>query len=339
MNSAIEDVDAGSQPRTATSPWARVTTPLRRRRAGPRAFRWSLLVPLAAFTAVFTVVNPLFLGAGSVRALLISMAVLGIVAVGQTLLIICGEFDLSVGAVAGLSAVVSAQLMVLADWSPAAGIVAGLAVGALIGAINGAVVLRLGVPSFIATIGMLYIGRGLATYLSGGAPVGPLPEAVGAFGNARPLGLTWAFGLFCVLAVLGEFVLLRTVYGRNLYAIGGNEEVARLVGINTAAVKLSCFVLVGFLAALAGILQASQVALAQHTTGSGWELLVVAAVVIGGTSLFGGAGTVVGTCLGLLLLQVVTFGLLSSGVQLHWQTFAVGVIMIIAVAYDLLRRR
>jgi ribose transport system permease protein len=220
-----------------------------------------------------------------------------------------------------------------------AGLLAGLSVGLLVGLVNGLVTVRLGIPAFIATLGMLYVARGLNYLLCQGYPIYPIPDALKQLGRAEPLGLSWAFVVFVLLAAAGDFCLRRTVYGRMAYATGGNAEVARIAGINTQRVQISCYVLTGGMAALAGMLLMSQLNVGQPEIGVGWELDVIASVVIGGVSLFGGVGTVVGTFLGLLLMQVVRSGLVVTGVSTHWQTVAVGVIMVTAVGVDLLRRR
>lgn len=298
-----------------------------------------IFVPLVLLTLVFFCVNPGFLGANSVAAMLRALTFVGIIAVGQTWLMVAGGIDLSVGSVAGLCAIVSSWLMKTQGWPVEAGLLAGLSVGLLAGLVNGLVTVRLGIPAFIATLGMLYVARGLNYLLCQGYPIYPIPDALKQLGRAEPFGLSWAFVIFVLLAAAGDFCLRRTVYGRMAYATGGNAEVARIAGINTQRVQISCYVLTGGMAALAGMLLMSQLNVGQPEIGVGWELDVIASVVIGGVSLFGGVGTVVGTFLGLLLMQVVRSGLVVSGVSTHWQTVAVGVIMVTAVGVDLLRRR
>lgn len=298
-----------------------------------------ILIPLVVFAAVFVCVDRTFLSPNSMAAMLRAVAFVGIIAVGQTWLMVAGEIDLSVGSVAGLCAVVAAWTMKSAGWPMEAGVAAGLAVGALAGLANGLVAIRLGIPAFIATLGMLYIARGLNYLLCKGYPIYPLPERLTAFGKAEPCGVSWAFWILVATVLVGDFFLRKTVFGRKVLVTGGNAEVARIAGINTNAVKINCYVLTGLLAAAAGMLLMGQLNVGQPEIGQGWELDVIASVVIGGVSLFGGVGTVVGTFLGLLIMQVVRSGLVVSGVNTHWQTVAVGVIMIVAVGVDLLRRR
>lgn len=298
-----------------------------------------IFVPLLVFTLAFFCIDQSFLGPNSVAAMLRALTFVGIIAVGQTWLMVAGGIDLSVGSVAGLCAIVSSWLMKTQGWPMEAGLLAGLSVGLLAGLVNGLVTVRLGIPAFIGTLGMLYVARGLNYLLCQGYPIYPIPDALKQLGRAEPLGLSWAFVIFVLLAAAGDFCLRRTVYGRMAYATGGNAEVARIAGINTHRVQISCYVLTGGMAALAGMLLMSQLNVGQPEIGVGWELDVIASVVIGGVSLFGGVGTVVGTFLGLLLMQVVRSGLVVTGVSTHWQTVAVGVIMVTAVGVDLLRRR
>ncbi len=295
------------------------------------------LVPLVALAIIFAVVAPVMLSPDSLSGLLRAMQFLAIVAVGQAVLMIAGELDLSVGAVAGLSSILAAWLMKESGWPFALALTGALLVGAAVGLINGIIAVVVGVPAFITTLGMLYVARGTAYLIS--TPLYGLPPALADFGAARPLGVSWTFLIFLAVAGIADLGLRFTIYGRMIYATGGNREVAHVTGINTTAVKLACFALSGFLASLAGLLTMSSFNIGQPEAGEGWELDVIAGVVIGGTSLFGGVGTVAGACLGLLLMQVVRSGLVMVGVSTHWQTIAVGAIMVAAVAFDLLRRR
>ena len=268
-----------------------------------------------------------------------ALSFVGIIALGQTFLMISGEFDLSVGSTAGLCAIVCSHLMANLGWGIAPAIVAGLVTGAVVGLVNSFVVLKMGVPAFIATLGMLYMARGVNYLISKGYSIYPLPEPINDFGVSQPGGISWSFFIFIILAFIFDQVLRRTVHGRKLYAVGGNKEVANLAGISPNLIKASGFVLVGVMAGLAGILLMSRIVTGQPTIGLGWELNVIAAVVIGGVSLWGGVGTIAGAVIGLLIMQVVSTGLIIINVDPYWQTVAVGAIMILAVFLDLLRRR
>ena len=299
-----------------------------------------VLAAMALLVAFFWLLEPAFLSERNIRAILNVVSFVGIIAIGQTVLLVAGEFDLSVGSVAGLSAVVAAKLMTAAALPVAVAVVGGVGVGALIGLVNGLIVVRLGIPAFIQTLGMLFIGQGLIQVVTGGYPVYPLPAAINDMGNTDlAFGLGWSFAFFIIAAIVADFVLRRTVLGRNMYATGGNKEVAHLVGINTNAYKIGAFIVVGALSAIAGMFVMADLGSGGTSIGSGWELTVIAGVVVGGVSLFGGAGTVAGGAVGILMLKVVQSGLVVIGVNSNWQQIAVGVIMVMAVGLDILRRR
>ena len=299
-----------------------------------------VIAALIVIAALFYALEPAFLSERNIRAMLNIVAFIGIIAIGQTILLVNGEFDLSVGSVAGIGAVVSAKLMTALALPVPVALLGGVFIGAAIGLINGLSVVMLHIPAFIQTLGMLFIGQGLIQIVTGGYPVYPLPAGVGAFGRSSVIaGLGWSFVFFLMAAVAADILLRRSVIGRNMYATGGNPLVAQLVGINTRFYKIGSFVLVGALASIAGMFVMADLASGATGIGSGWELAVIAGVVVGGVSLFGGVGTVVGGLIGILLLQVVQSGLVIVGVSANWQQIAVGLIMIAAVGLDTFRRR
>ena len=298
-----------------------------------------ILLPLLAFTLFFYLLNPLLLTYSNVTALLRGMSFVGVIVVGQAMLLVVGELDLSVGSTAGLCAIVSAWLMTAAGLPVSLALLGGAATGGLVGLINGLVAVRLGVPAFIATLGMLYMAKGANYLICRGYPIAPLPQSIKSFGTAEPLGLSWSFFLFVGIALVADLFLRFTVFGRMIYVTGGNREVARIAGIHTSAVKIACYTLTGTLTGVAGILMMASINVGQPEIGVGYELESIASVVIGGVSLFGGIGTVAGAFLGLVIMTVVKSGLVMTGLNTHWQTVAVGVIMIAAVGFDLLRRR
>ena len=299
-----------------------------------------VIAALVLLTAFFYALEPAFMSPRNLRAILNVVSFVGIIAIGQTVLLVAGEFDLSVGSVAGLSAVVAAKLMTALALPVPIALLGGLGVGMALGLVNGLIVVRLGIPAFIQTLGVLFVGQGLIQVVTNGYPVYPLPESITAIGRANlGFGLGWSFAFFIVAVIIADFILRKTVVGRNMYATGGNKEVARLVGINTARYKIAAFVTVGGLAAVAGMFVMADMSTATTTIGSGWELVVIAGVVVGGVSLFGGAGSVIGGVIGILLLKVVQSGLVIIGISSNWQQIAVGVIMVLAVGLDILRRR
>jgi ribose transport system permease protein len=298
-----------------------------------------VLVPLLGFILLFYSINPGFLKPDNIAAMVRALSFIGVVAMGETFLLISGAFDLSVGAVAGLGGVVCSALMVWLHWSIAAAVLGGLATGAIVGLVNSFVVLKLGVPAFIATLGMMNVARGICYLITKGYTIYPLPDAVNSFGTAEPLNTSWSFIIFVIMAVIFAFILGRTSYGRKLYVVGGNPEVARLAGISPAKIQMSGFMLTGMCSALAGMLMMSRIVIGNPTIGIGWEMNVIAGVVIGGVSLFGGSGSIIGAVIGLFIMGVVNNGLVVVKVDPYWQTVAIGVIMITAVAIDVLRRR
>ncbi len=315
---------------------AKRTNLLRRLFAIPEV---GVLVPLVVLILLFYIINPTMLAPKNIANMLRALSFVGVIALAQTFLMISGEFDLSVGSVAGLCAIVSSHLMVNMGWPVGLAILAGLLTGAVTGLINSFVVLKMGVPAFIATLGMLYMAKGINYLISKGYSIYPLPDVLNDLGVAQPLGISWSFFVFIVLAVIFDQILRRTVHGRKLYAVGGNREVANLAGINVNLIKTSGFVLVGMAAGLAGMLLMSRIVTGQPTIGLGWELNVIAAVVIGGVSLWGGSGTITGAIIGLMIMQVVNTGLIIINVDPYWQTVAIGAIMILAVFIDLVRRK
>ena len=299
-----------------------------------------VLAAVVVISLIFDAIQPAFLSTQNIRAIVSFVSFVGIIAIGEAVLLIVGELDLSVGSMAGLGSIVTGKLMTSVGLSFPLAVLCGLLVGAAIGLLNGLIVVRLKIPAFIQTLGMLFIGQGLIQVLTNGYPVYPLPDVVGDFGQMSVVfGLGWSFVVFLLLAIATDFVLRRTVLGRNLYATGGNAEVARLVGISSDLYKIGAFMLVAALATLAGIFVMADLASGTPSIGQGWELNVIAGVVVGGISLFGGAGTIVGALCGMLLLQVLQSGLVVIGVGANWQQIAVGTIMVIAVGLDLLRRR
>lgn len=289
---------------------------------------------------LFWLLEPAFLSERNVRAMLNMVSFIGIIAIGQIILLINGEFDLSVGSTAGLAAVVSGKLMTALGWPVPAALLGGLLCGCTVGLINGLSVVGLRIPAFIQTLGMLFIGQGLIQLVTGGYPVYPLPASVGQLGQSAVVaGLGWSFMFFLLAAVAADILLRHSVIGRNMYAVGGNALVADLVGIPTRRYRIAAFVVVGALSSIAGMFVMADLASATTGIGSGWELVVIAGVVVGGVSLFGGAGTVIGGLIGVLLLQVVQSGLVTTGVSANWQQIAVGLIMILAVGLDTARRR
>ena len=297
-----------------------------------------LLIPLLIFVVVFTAFNPVFISSRNLTTMLRAMSFIGVISLGMTFLMISGEFDLSVGTTAGLGAIVWSHFMVNQGFGVVPSIILALLTGALVGVVNSFVVLRMGVPAFIATLAMMFVTRGFNYLICQGYSIYPLPDSVKVFGQAQPLDISWSFFIFIGMGIIMELVLRKTTYGRKLYAVGGNKEVASIAGISPNSIKTSGFIITGMCSAASGMLLASRIITGQPTIGAGWEMQVISALVIGGVSLWGGSGSILGAVIGLLIMQVVNNGLVVVGVDPYWQTIATGAIMIIAVYIDILRR-
>lgn len=299
-----------------------------------------VIVALLIAAGVFQSFNSVFLSKDVIASIIQAVTFVAIIAVGQVFLLIGGVFDLSVGAVAGLAAVSSGKLMTSLGWSVPAALLGGVLLGCALGAINGYMVTRGGVPAFIQTLGMLFVAQGLNQVVSGGSPIYPLPDVMTQIGESHFFfTLGWNALIAAIVCIAGDFTIRKTAIGRNLYVIGGNVEVAKIVGINVRRYQMRSFMLAGMLSAISGELVMSSLSSGSPSIGSGWELSVIAGTVVGGVSLFGGVGTVAGAILGVLLIQSVQSGLVTSGLSPNLQNVAVGMILVAAVFFDVFRRK
>ncbi|MQV86116.1 ABC transporter permease [Sinorhizobium medicae] len=264
-------------------------------------------------------------------------SVVAIVALGQALVIIARGIDLSVGSVIGLSAVVGAVLM-RDTGSETIGLVGGLATGLACGVVNGLLYTRFRINPFIATLGTLSIARGIALLMTGGIPVpfGGFAEFVGA---GRIHNIPVSFLLMIVLAIIVHIFAVRTVTGREIYAIGDNPKASRLAGVNIHYIRLFVFALCGLLAGLGGLILAGNLASADPNLGMGYELDVIAAVILGGTALSGGRGSIIGVIIGALLMALLNNAFVLLGISAYWQVVTKGLVIIFAVGLDGLQRR
>jgi ribose transport system permease protein len=265
-------------------------------------------------------------------------AMISIMAVAMTFVLSAGEIDLSVGAMAGFASVVTA--MTIRAYGVAPGIVAGVLSGLVVGAINGFLTTRIGIPSFLTTLAMMGIAKGVAMWISATAAI-PILSSSYAFvfggGNIGPVPILLLWTL--VFGVAGHLALRRTTFGRRVLATGGNETAARYSGVNTRSVKMRVLLLSSCTAAIAGMLYAGRLQSGRFQFGEGDELSVIAAAVLGGTSLFGGMGTVVGSIVGALMIGLINNGLILMGLEYSQQLLARGAIIILAVALSQQKRR
>ncbi|MGV8967504.1 MAG: ABC transporter permease [Cellulomonas sp.] len=296
------------------------------------------LVALLLLCVVLAILSPVFMNAQNLLNVGIQASVVAILAFGQTFVIVSAGIDLSVGSVAALSAIVTGYGASTLGVNPILAILLGMLTGIAAGLVSGALVAYGRLPAFIATMAMLSIARGLALVLSDGIPV-PQPDAVAWFGRTIGGWLPMPVVIMVVLGLIASFILNRTYTGRAMYAIGGNEEAARLSGINVRRQQLIIFALAGLFASIAGLVIAGRLVSGQPQAASGYELDAIAAVVIGGASLAGGSGRAFGTLVGALVLAVIRNGLNLLNVSSFWQQVVIGVVIALAVLTDTLRRR
>jgi len=320
-----------------------------------RVLRWlvALRMPvilLALVLAVTALTDGQFAGVENVVNVLRQVSFEALIAFGMTLVIVTGGIDLSVGSLVALTGVVAAIVMqAMLGWSPVVsiglGLVCGVATGAAIGASSGAIVARFSIPPFIVTLAAMLIARGFAFILCDGQPVYDLPPELrwlgrgfvleSVLGRIVPVPVLIMFCVYVVTALL----LCRTVFGRGVIAVGSNEEAARLAGIAVRRTKLSVYLITGALAGLAGVLHDAKLMAGDPKVGDMWELNVIAAVVVGGTSLFGGRGTVFGTLIGALIIGVLNNSLNLLHVEHFWQKVVLGGVILLASLVDAGLRR
>ncbi|GAA0541370.1 ribose ABC transporter permease [Saccharopolyspora subtropica] len=288
---------------------------------------------------VLSIVAPSFLTADNLFNLGSQTSVNAVMAVGVTLVIITGGIDLSVGSVAALSGVVGVLLMAEYGVNPLVGIIGGIAVGAAAGLVNGLLVSVVGLPPFIATLGMLSVGRGLVLIFTGAVAVFGAPESFRLLGQGVIGAVPIPVLLIALVAVAGHVVLTRTRLGRYAYVMGSNMEAARLSGVPVRRHTTAVYVVSGALAGLGGMIAASRINSGQPNFGEGLELDVIAAVVIGGASLFGGRGTVWGSLIGAFLVAVIRNGAVQLNIGTFYQNVLIGVIIWLAVWWDRYQRR
>jgi ribose transport system permease protein len=302
-----------------------------------------IAIALLLLILVFSVLSPLFLTPGNISNIFTQIAINVCLAVGMTFVILIGGIDLSVGSLTAFCAVVAGTVLKL-DGLPAAAaillaVAASVAVGVVCGFINGAVSSLWGVPSFIVTLGMLNITRGAALQWTDARSIYEFPDAFNEFGTASLLGMPALFLVALALVVIAWVVLTRTVFGRLIYAIGNNEEAVRLAGHNLLVYKIIAFTICGAAVGIASILYMTRLTVASPILGIGFELNAIAAVIIGGTSLSGGRGSIIGTLLGACIIGVLANGLVLIGVSDFIRQMITGGVIILAVVLDTYRLR
>lgn len=291
------------------------------------------LVVLAVFIFLSCATDK-FLTASNLKAILISLAVETIIAVPMTNLLISGGFDMSVGSVVCFSGMVSAMLWKNLGVNAIVSILVGIVGGGAIGLLNGLLIAYVNIPAFVATLATMNISRGLVYALCQGRSIAGLPDQFTVLGQTNVLGIQLPIIFAIVLVIAGDLLLRKSKYFRQSFFVGGNEKSALLSGIKVKKFRLMSYFLTGLFAGFAGIVQAGRLGAAMATTGDGLEMKVLTAVIIGGASLAGGEGTVLGAFLGSILIATVTNAVNLLGVNVYWQTFITGMTLLIAVLID-----
>lgn len=305
-----------------------------------RSFHSQLGVGIALLLEIilFSFLSPYFFTAENLLNVSLQVSITAIIAVGMTFVILTSGIDLSVGSLVAFVGVISTMILKATLSLPVA-ILAGLAVGLFSGIIAGVFVTRFRITPFIVTLALMTVWRGLAFILTDARPVWDLPESFSAFGGGRLFSIPIPTIIMIAVFVIAHVALTQTRFGRHVYAVGGNIEAARLAGIRTHRILISVYALCGVLTALSGILLASRLNSGQPNSGLMYELDVIAAVVVGGTSLQGGRGTIIGTFIGSMLIGVLRNGLNLMDVGSYVQQVIVGIVILLAVLLDQTRKQ
>ncbi len=290
-------------------------------------------------SAGMALLSPVFLSVNNLFNIILATATFGVLAIGATFVISSAGLDLSLGSVLGLSSVVGAALVVTLEWPWYFAILGSLIAGTLAGAVNGVIVTRGMVPAFIVTLGMLGIARGLALIISGGRGIYGLPNEILFLGQARPLGVPTPVFILALVAVISHYILAHTRFGHHTLALGDNEAAAKATGIDINRQRMLLYMLSGLMAGIAGLIFTARVNTGDPTAGLNYELLAITAAIIGGTNLFGGRGSILGTMIGALIMGVLQNGLNLLAVQAYYQQMAIGMVLIAAVWLDQVRDR
>jgi len=274
----------------------------------------------------------------NINAISLGIATSAIIVFGMTAALVSGGFDLSVGSVFALGGITAAAVMREGYAIPIA-ILCGIGAGVLAGFVNGILITIVGINPFITTLGMLGIARGTSLAITSGLPIAGLPKEFLIYGQDKTFGIHNLILIALAIVIIGDILMRRVAIFRQLYYVGGNEEAARLSGINVNLVKLGVFTLSGTLAALAGVLSISRFSVADPGSGTGEELRIIAACIIGGCSLSGGKGTVIGGLLGLIFVGLINNAMILLRIEVYYQQLTMGVVLLLAVGFDTLSQR
>jgi ribose/xylose/arabinose/galactoside ABC-type transport system permease subunit len=300
--------------------------------------RLESLIVLAALCLALAVLSPYFLSLSNFLNILLATSTIGVLAIAATLILSSAGLDLSIGSVMALAGVVGAYFCVIMGWPWPAAILGALGTGAFAGYVNGFLITRTRIPAFIVTLGMLGIARGLSFIIApnGGAIYGLPPEVV-YLGQGRPLGIPSPVIILVITALVAHYALAYSKFGRHTLAMGDNENAARATGIPVEKLRRILYTLSGLLAGLAGLIFMARVNSGDPVAGINYELAAITAAIIGGTSLFGGKGSILGSIIGALIMGVLQNGLNLLGVQSYYQQVAIGAVLVFAVWIDQLQ--
>ena len=311
----------------------------RARFAGGGAVRLESLIVLAVLCAAMALLSNVFLSVSNILNILLATSVFGVLAIGQTFVICSAGIDLSVGSILGLAGVAGALLTSSLGLPWWVGILGCFAVGGATGALNGFLITKGAIPALIVTLGMLGMARGLALVLSNGVSVYGLPPEVVWLGQGRPFGVPVPVIILLLMALIAHVLLAHTRFGVYAQVIGDNEGAARAMGVRVERMKVLLYTLSGLLSGLAGLLFAARINSGEPTAGLNYELTAITATILGGTNLFGGRGSVVGTLIGALIMGVLQNGLNLMAVRPFYQQIAIGAVLILAVWLDRINSR
>lgn len=297
-----------------------------------------LTIVVVLLAIIFSFINPKFATTTNLLNILTQASYYIILAVGMTFVIAAAGIDLSVGSLLALITVINFEL-IKGGLNPAVGVILMFLMGGILGAFTGYLISYINIPPFIATLGVMVSLRGLALVHSAGKMHYGLPESLTWFGQGEIFGIPVPVLISLIFAIFGAWLFNRTKFGLHVRSIGGNREAARLAGINVKIIEIFVYCFMGLCVALGGLIMIARIDSTQATIGTSMEIHVIAAVIIGGTSLFGGKGTIFGTLLGAILLSMMTNALVIAGVDYFWQLFIMGIIVLIAVTINNFRDR
>lgn len=294
---------------------------------------YGVLIGFVVLCIAISMATPAFLSKQNVLNLLRQSSIIGIISAGMTFVIISGNFDISVGAVAALSGVIVMRLATTGT-NLFLAIIAAIVVCAIIGLVNGIMVAKVNVPSLIATMAMVTIVRGILLMITGGYPITQTITMLDSLGNGYFLGIPMPVIVFILVVIVSYIVLTQTKFGRHVYSVGGNQDASKLNGINVDSQKIKVFIINAVLAAIAGLVLTGRLGTASPVAGDSYDMDAIASVVIGGTSVSGGSGSVLKTIIGVLLMSVINNSFNLLGIDIFFQYIFKGLIILVAVGFD-----